>query len=293
MRFTQSALSRCAAGLLLGMTFVCSAHAQTAVAALEETVATIKAELDGRVGVVLRRAGQEPLWSWRGDERFVMTSTFKVPLCGAVLGAVEQGQLRLDQDIEIRPADLVVHAPVTEQHLDAPMAIAELCMATIDMSDNTAANLLIRELGGPQAVTDFFRHLGDGESRLDRYEPELNIAAEGDLRDTTTPLAMAEMLERLVLGDHLSPASRAILGEWMSHGGVTATLLRDKLPQDWAVYDKSGGGNDSRSLIAIVTTAAQTPWDITIYMADMEHDFATRNSALQRLATAVAEVIQE
>ncbi|MBX8827736.1 serine hydrolase, partial [Ochrobactrum sp. SFR4] len=126
---------------------------------------------------------------------------------GAVLAAADQDHLDLEQKIEIKPSDLIPHAPVTEQHLDAPMAIADLCMATIDMSDNTAANLLIKALGGPEKVTDFFRSLGDSESRLDRYEPELNLSAESDLRDTTTPLAMAHTLETLLIEDFLAANS--------------------------------------------------------------------------------------
>lgn len=292
MRLTQSALSRCAAGLLLSMSFALNAQAETALTTLEQTITAVEKQLDGRVGIVLRQVGHDELWSWRSDERFVMASTFKAPLCGAVLAAADQGQLRLEQDIEVKPSDLVPYAPVTEQHLNAPMAIADLCMATIDMSDNTAANLLIKALGGPEAVTQFFRSLGDNDSRLDRYEPELNLADEGDLRDTTTPLAMAQTLETLLFTDHLSDHSRALLGDWMSKGGVTATLLRDKLPDGWTVYDKSGGGNNSRNLIAVATSPSEIPWVISIYMADMEHDFATRNNALQSIAAAVAEVIK-
>lgn len=292
MRFTQSALSRCAAGLFLSMSFALNAQAETAMSILENTVTTVEAQLDGRVGVVIRQIGQDELWSWRGDERFVMTSTFKVPLCGAILAAAEKGQLHLEQEIAIHPSDLIPHAPVTEQHLDAPMSIADLCLATIDMSDNTAANLLIETLGGPEAVTAFFRSIGDNESRLDRYEPELNLAAEGDLRDTTTPLAMAETLEALLFGDQLSNHSRALLADWMGKGGVTATLLRDKLPQGWTIYDKSGGGSNSRSLIAVATSADETPWVISIYLADMEQDFSTRTQALQSIAAAVANVIK-
>jgi len=292
MRFTQSALSRCAAGLLLSMYFPLTAQAETALEALEQAVTAVEEQLDGRVGVVMRQVGHDELWSWRSDERFVMASTFKAPLCGAILAAADRGQLRLEKEIEIKPSDLVPYAPVTEQHLDEPMAITDLCVATIDMSDNTAANLLIKALGGPEAVTQFFRSLGDNESRLDRYEPELNLAAEGDLRDTTTPRAMAQTLETLLFTDHLSEGSRALLGDWMRKGGVTATLLRDKLPDGWTVYDKSGGGDNSRNLIAVATSPSETPWVISIYMADMEHDFATRNSALQRIAAAVAEAIK-
>ncbi|WP_164489765.1 serine hydrolase, partial [Raoultella ornithinolytica] len=61
----------------------------------------------------------------------------------------------------------------------------------ITLSDNTAANLLLTTLGGPQGLTTFLRHSGDQTSRLDRWETELNEARPGDVRDTTTPEAMA------------------------------------------------------------------------------------------------------
>ena len=81
------------------------------------------------------------------------------------------------------------------------MTLADLCAAAIDWSDNTAANLILNEIGGPAGLTAFARSLGDETTRLDRNEPTLNEAAPGDPRDTTTPLAMARDLEAVLLGD--------------------------------------------------------------------------------------------
>src|SRR5690606_36871112 len=113
------------------------------------------------------------------------------------------------------------------------LSLAQLCEATITTSDNTAANLILRELGGPAALTDFLRSIGDGVTRLDRLEPELNEASPGEDLDTTTPRAMARTLRTLLLGDVLSPPSREQLAAWLKANTTGGRRLRAGLPSDW------------------------------------------------------------
>ena len=137
------------------------AQAEDATARLAETVRGLEERLDARIGVFIRDSGSDWQWGHREDERFLMASTFKSVLCGAVLEQAEQGALALDEPVEIRAADILSYAPVTETRQGGTMTIGELCLATADMSDNTAANLLLARLGGPQAVTAFLRGIGD------------------------------------------------------------------------------------------------------------------------------------
>jgi len=85
----------------------------------------------------------------------------------------------------------------------------------VRVSDNTAANALLGLIGGPPAMTEFFRSLGDNVTRLDRYEMELNSNLEGDVRDTTTPDAMLHDLQAILLGNVLGDASLGQLTKWM------------------------------------------------------------------------------
>ena len=96
------------------------------------------------------------------------------------------------------------------------MSIADLCAATITLSDNTAEKLLLATRGGPEGFTAFLRALGEKTSRLDPWEPELNEGLPNDPRDTTTPDAMADTLEALLFANVLSPPSRVRLEEWMN-----------------------------------------------------------------------------
>ncbi|WP_425038572.1 class A beta-lactamase [Primorskyibacter sp. S187A] len=269
------------------------ALAQTPQNTLREAVQSVEDTLDARVGLVIRRSGTDWSWSHRGDERVLMTSTFKALLCGAILARADAGTLDLDEALAITPSDLQDYAPVTAARVGAFMSIGDLCLATIDLSDNTAANLLIDRLGGPNSITDFLRSIGDGVGRLDRREPELNTLSANGLWDTSTPDAMAASLETLLMGDVLSQPSRSQLRAWMGLGGVTGSLLRPYVPDTWDVADKSGASASSRSLIAMVTPNVGAPYFVAIYISDAEVSFERRNAALIGLSAAVADLMAD
>lgn len=293
MRFTAPVLSRVATVLALGLSMATAAFAETPVEALQGTVARIEEQLGARVGLSLLDTGSGWSWSHREDELFLMNSTVKVPVCGAILARSDAGTLSLADALPVREADLVPYAPVTETRVGGTMTIDELCLAAIDQSDNVAANILIKHLGGPEAVTQFFRSVGDPTSRLDRLEPELNTFAPGDERDTTSPAAMSETLRALLLGDMLSPQARGQLAEWMSHGGVTGALLRAEAEDDWLLLDKSGSGRHTRNLVAVIQPEGEAPWIATMFVSDTDAAFEVRNEALKDLGRAVLAVVRE
>ncbi|MBM3605569.1 MAG: class A beta-lactamase [Alphaproteobacteria bacterium] len=265
------------------------AHAET----IEDAARAIEAELGGRVGVALRRQGSPAeFFGYRSDERFPLSSTFKAPLCGAILTLVDAGEDQLDRVIGYSAADLVTYSPVTETRVDGGMRLAELCEATITLSDNTAGNLLLERVGGPEGFTEYLRAIGDETTRLDRWETDLNEGTPGDPRDTTTPEAMVATLENLLFGEILSEASRAQLNTWMEADQVADELLRASLPADWIIGDKTGaGGHGSRSIIAVIRRPDDTPWLAAVYLTENEADMTTRNQAIARIGAAMVREI--
>ncbi|MHA7152956.1 class A beta-lactamase, partial [Burkholderia pseudomallei] len=181
------------------------------VAAAERQLRELESTFDGRLGFVALDTATGARIAHRGDERFPFCSTSKMMLCAAVLARSAGEPALLQRRIAYAKGDLIRYSPITEQHVGAGMSVAELCAATLQYSDNTAANLLIALLGGLQAVTAYARSIGDATFRLDRREPELNTALPGDERDTTTPAAMAASVHRLLVGDALGAAQRAQL----------------------------------------------------------------------------------
>jgi beta-lactamase class A len=221
----------------------------------------------GRIGLYAEFLRTRRTLVWRADERFVMCSTFKASLAACMLALVDRGQARLDELIRYGPADLLEYAPVAQQNVDkGALSIGAMCEAAVELSDNTCANALLARVGGPAALTAFWRTIGDPVSRLDHYEPELNRSPPGDPHDTTTPAAMAATLRRLILEDALSPGSRERLTGWMLGCKTGDNRLRAGLPKDWRVGDKTGNnGSDACGDIAVAWSAQGEPVLICAY----------------------------
>lgn len=213
---------------------------------LENQLAELERKHDGRIGVAVLNLATGEKIGHRADERFLMCSTFKALTAGFILARIDRGEEQLDRRIVYSKKDLVTWSPVTEKHVGGEgMSVAELCQATIIISDNTAANLLLKSFGGPAGLTDFLRSIGDEITRLDRFETALNEHDRpGDLRDTTTPAAMLETLRKLIFGDVLSRSSRAQLAAWMIMNKTGDTKLRAGFPGDWMMGDKTGRNGD-------------------------------------------------
>jgi beta-lactamase class A len=147
------------------------------------------------------------------------------------------------------------------------MTIEALCAAAVEVSDNTAANLLLLAIGGPPGLTAFLRSQGDERTRLDRNEPDLNESAPSDERDTTTPAAMLATMDRFVVGDALAPASRTLLQGWMINCKTGAQRLPAAIPDGARIGHKTGSGERGTSNdIAVVWPAGRKPVLITVYL---------------------------
>ena len=234
-----------------------------------------------RVGVAAIDLTTKRRVEYRGEEPFLMCSTFKMLAAAAVLKRVDAGQEKLNRVVKYGEAQLLSYAPVTRAHVkEGGMTLEALCAAAISQSDNTAANLLLEAIGGPKGLTDFARSLGDAFTRLDRMEPELNMAAPGDERDTTTPAAMASDLQRLLTSDALSAESRTRLEAWMLANETGAKMIRASVPPDWKVGDKTGrNGKGAVNDIAIIRPPNGGPFFLAIYV-DAPNESSDRRDAL-------------
>ncbi|HEY6530219.1 MAG TPA: class A beta-lactamase [Cellvibrionaceae bacterium] len=213
----------------------------------------------------------------RIEERFAMCSTVKLAIVAAFLREADKARLNLEEILNYSEADLLPWAPVTRKNLaKGGLSIAALAQAAQEVSDGVAANLLIKRLGGPAAVTEKFREMGDKVSRLDRYEPDLGLVLSADVRDTTTPLAYAQLVRRITTGRVLSHGSRERLLEWMRNTGTGASRLRAGLPTDWRTGDKTGTGRDAGTTnkcndVAVTFPPGKNPIIIAAYFDSGEY----------------------
>lgn len=292
MPFTLTRRTLIGSGLALALPAVARAKTPDLKAA-DARLSAIEARIGGRMGVAVLDSGSGARLDNRADERFPMCSTFKWLATAAVLRQVDARKLRLDQRVAYGAADLLAYAPVTKAHVgDGGLTLGELCAAAVEVSDNTAANLMLREIGGPAGLTRFIRTLGDGKTRLDRNEPSLNSAIPGDPRDTTTPNAMLVSMQSILLGKALSEPSRAQLETWLANCKTGFTKVRAGLPADWRVGDKTGAGaNATSNTIAILRPPGRAPLLAAVYCTGSPRASSQQLDAAQAdVARLVAEI---
>jgi len=279
--------------LLLGTTSAlaaaCSASRVPASVAASRSLADIETRLGGRVGVFALDTASGRHLAHRPDDRFAMCSTFKWVLAAAVLAGVDRGVQALDTPVAYGADDLLAYAPVTRAHLAAgSMTVEALAQAAVTVSDNTAANLLLARIGGPQGLTAFVRSLDDPETRLDRNEPTLNSNDPGDPRDTTTPRAMVGLLRRVLCGDALLPVSRERLLGWLRGSETGRERLRAGLPSAWIVGDKTGTGlRGAANDVAIATPPGRAPILIAAYLSDSDARLPALHAAHAEVARCI------
>lgn len=254
----------------------------------------LEARLEGgRLGAYALNVATGASLGWRADERFAMCSTFKLLLAGAVLSRVDAGRERLDRKLPITRDDLRPHAPVVERHLAEGSADVEtLCAAAVQVSDNSAANLLLRTLGGPRGLTRYIRTLGDRTTRLDRWEVELNSAIPGDVRDTTTPGAMTGSCRTLLTGRALSPASRERLAGWRTGAATGLTRIRQGLPAGWRAGDKTGAGSrNTINDVAVAWPPSGGPLFVTVYTTGGAAPQPVREAVMAEIGRQAAQAL--
>lgn len=248
--------------------------------------AQLEKEFDAKLGVYAIDTGSGKIIDYQADERFAYTSTFKALAAGAVL---QQNTMEeLNETVTYTEDDLVTYSPITEKHVDTGMTLLEISEAAIRYSDNTAGNLLFNALGGPDGLEKAMREIGDNVINADRTETNLNEAKPGDIRDTSTPKALATSLQAFALDDHLlSESKQNMLLEWLKTNTTGDTLIRAGVPEDWTVGDKSGaGGYGTRNDIGIVWPPNREPIVIAI-LSSRDTEDAEYNDDLIKQATEI------
>lgn len=203
---------------------------------------------------------------WRFNERFVYCSTFKMYLAAAMFVRAQKGLEDLERQIPVTQADMIAHAPITEKAVGGTLSIRALMKGTVEESDNPAANILLREMGGLEAMRQFYRDIGDDTTSVDRFEPEMN-RLDGD-KDTIQPLQSVDNMKRLFIAEDtpLTAASKAELLQWMRDTPTGQNRIKAGLPEGWTVAHKTGtGGYGPANDIGVVTTSTGQPMVVAIY----------------------------
>ena len=271
---------------LAALSFAClaplPAFADWDRAALDRDIAAIEKQSQGRLGVALLDLKDRKTWSHRGAESFPMQSVFKWPLAVAALQLVEAGKLKLDQKITIKRSEFsLYHSPLAKAFKGDSNAypLRELIALAAGESDNTAADILMREIGGPKAVTAMLKGGGISGISVDRYERQFQPevfglpgfgwndvidepayrarlsaldpkkrqsalqAAFKDKRDSATPEASVLFIEAQAKGNWLrEPAHNALIDKVVTETKSGLDRIRAGLPESARFAHKTGSG---------------------------------------------------
>lgn len=238
-----------------------------------------------RLGVVAINARTGETLAHRPDERFPICSVFKVLLAARILR--DAPSAAMDRRLTWTSDELVINSPVTETTVRNGLTVAQLAEAAVTVSDNTATNVLMREFGGPAAVTGFARSVGDRVTRIDRWEPEMSTGTPGDVRDTTSPRAIARTFAALVLGRALATADRQRLTTWMLANRTAGPVFGSGVPADWALADKTGAGwYGVRNDVGITWTPGGAPLVVAAFTRGTHYEDDTLSEPLAAVAAS-------
>ncbi len=160
---------------------------------------------------------------------------------------------------------------------------------TVEVSDNPAANLLLKANGGIDAMRAFYRGIGDADTTVDRYEPEMN-RLDGD-KDTIKPLSSAANLKRLLIdGDTpLSAPHKEKLLRWMIDTPTGQARIKAGVPAGWTVAHKTGtGGYGPTNDIGVLYPPTGAPVIVAAYNHGAGEAAPERNEAVIAEATRLA-----
>ena len=256
----------------------------------------IARETDGTLGAAVRLVETGETVVLNGDGRFPMQSVYKAPIGMAVLHEVDAGRLSLDAPIRVEAADLVpsgMHSPLRDAHPKGGVVpLRELLRLSVEESDGTASDVLLRLVGGKARAQGYLSSLGVEGIRIETTEGEMGRDYQAQYRSWAMPGAAIDWLTALQQGKDLSPSSRALLLGWMTATKTFPTRLKGRLPAGTEVAHKTGSSGSREGVsaatndIGIITLPDGRHLAVAVFLRDSKADDAARNAAIAKVARA-------
>jgi len=276
--------------------FASSAFAQTA---LQQKISVIAADARGKVSVACSLPGSDLNCDLNPHARPPMQSVFKLPLAMTALHLIEEGSFSLDQPVRFLPSDRILphtHSPLQDKYPEANVDIPlrELLRLAVSLSDNSAADLALRVIGGPEVVQHYMNSIGvdgfqlkDGERGL---HGDVDVAAQ--YRNWFEAASAVKLLRRISDDSPLSVEHTALLLAWMKDTSTGAHRIKGKLPEGTNVMHKSGTSGSGNGVayatndIGLIALPNGRRLAIAIFLTDAAADDATRDTVIARIAKA-------
>lgn len=273
--------------------FAASALAQEP---LRQQVRAISADAQGKVSVACSLPGSSLNCDLNPDAHPPMQSVFKLPLALAVLHQVEQRRFSLDQPVRFLPEDRILphaYSPLQDKYPEAgvDVPLQELLRLAVSLSDNVAADILLRMAGGPVVVNDYISSLGVRGFHLQDGEHTLHRDVSAQYRNWFEPAGAVQLLRRISDNSPITPGHTSLLLSWMESSVKTKRLNGD-LPEGTRVAHKAGTSDVDNGLahatndIGLITLPDGRRLAIAVFVTDSTADEATREKVIARIGRA-------
>ncbi len=216
---------------------------------LQENVNAIVSGKQAEIGVAIEGFDSHQHAGFNENRRFPLQSVFKFPLALTVLDQVDKGKIHLDDTLVLTPSDLLpnTHSPLREKypHGHAAVSIREILKETVSNSDNNGCDILLRLIGGPQAVDRYVKSLGIADMRIAVTEQEMHASHDAQYENWATPAAMTRLLKLFNDRKLLKNDSHDFLWTAMRDSVTAPGRLRSPLPAGTHLIHKTGTGDYS------------------------------------------------
>jgi len=273
---------------------------QTPLSTLQPKLEALAVPAGGRVGIAVIDLQTGERVAVNGNERFPMASVVKLAVAAAYLSEVDAGRRTLDRRISLDEkwrvgsdgiAKLMPHPGVT-------LSAANLIELMMRVSDNTATDMLVADLGGTVAVQRWVdrnklagvrmdrtiaqlildnlglpmlhgktaaQTLWASDKPADELRPSISARFDIDPRDTATPLGIANFLQRVDRGELLGKETRGFLIDVMSRCETGADRIPGQLPIGTRVEHKTGTLGGISNDVGIVTLSDGRRFVIAVF----------------------------
>jgi beta-lactamase class A len=264
---------------------------------LLEEVERIAKSARGRVGAaVLLVETNQSIVALNAKERYTMQSVYKLPIGMALLSRVDEGALRLEEQVRVEPSDFISrgqHSPLRDRNpRGVEVSVKELLRLAIAESDGTASDVLMRLAGGPVFVMKYLRELGVNGVNVVNTEKELGEDHSLQYQNWATPESMIVLLRALAEGHGLSARSRELLLKLMTESVPGPKRLKGSLPAGTPVAHKTGSSGTENGMAAatndvgLITLPGGRHLAIAVFVSDSPADDALREGVIARIARA-------
>lgn len=265
---------------------------------LQSTIEKIVNDKKAVIGVAVCTIGGSDTITVNGAAHLPMQSVFKFHVALAVLEQVDKGKLTLDQKIKFAKTDLLPNtwSPIRDKYpnADVSLSVAELIEYTIAQSDNNGCDILLRLIGGTEAVESYLQRIRATDVEIKANEEQMHSAWDIQYRNWTTPLSAVQLLSQFYAGGAISAASRNFLYNIMVNTSTGAKRLKGLLPSGTVVAHKTGSSDTNAqgitaavNDIGIITTPNGSGYAIAVLVSDSAEDSHTNETIIAEISQAV------